>query len=224
MWQNQNLSRIRIRRKGMNLIQMKKRRMGISKVREEGNPREEESQILNQNLPTTTTTTAITPNPTLKTTTLTPTTTPTLTNLTPTLTRTLLEAAEEEEEEEEAEEEEEEAEEDLEADRDATFQLSQKLTLDLRKMMNKHGLTGVSKIFPAACLPRIAAWDVSARVINGTLTSPNAALDVLSAALTSKIPARVTSPPNAILARQRRRRSSRSSMRMNERFPLNSVL
>ena len=223
MWENQNLSRIKIRRKEMNLTKMKKRRMGISKVREEGNPREEESQILNQNLPTTTTT-AITPNPTLKTTTLTPTTTPTLTNLTPTLTRTLLEAAEEEEEEEEAEEEEEEVEEDLEADRDATFQLSQKLTLDLRKMMNKHGLTGVSKIFPAACLPRIAAWDVSARVINGTLTSPNAALDVLSAALTSKIPARVTSPPNAILARQQRRRSSRSSMRMNERFPLNSVL
>ena len=223
MWENQNLSRIKIRRKEMNLTKMKKRRMGISKVREEGNLREEESQILNQNLPTTTTT-AITPNPTLKTTTLTPTTTPTLTNLTPTLTRTLLEAAEEEEEEEEAEEEEEEAEEDLEADRDATFQLSQKLTLDLRKMMNKHGLTGVSKIFPAACLPRIAAWDVSARVIKGTLTSPNAALDVLSAALTSKIPARVTSPPNAILARQRRRRSSRSSMRMNERFPLNSVL
>ena len=105
MWQNQNLSRIKIRRKEMNLTKMKKRRTGISKVREEGNPREEESQILNQNLPTTTTT-AITPNPTLKTTTLTPTTTPTLTNLTPTLTRTLLEAAEEEEEEEEAEEEE----------------------------------------------------------------------------------------------------------------------
>ena len=206
----------------MNLtIKMKKRRMGISQVREEGNLREEESQILNQNLPTTTTTA---PNPTLKTTTLTPTTTPTLPNLTLTLTRTLQEAVEEEEEEEEAEEEEEEEEEDLEAGRDETYQPSQKLIQDLRRMTSRPGLIGASKISPAAFLPQTAAWAVSARVINGTLTFLNAALDVRSAALTSKIPARVTSPPNVILARQRRRRSSRSSMRMNERFPLHSVL